>query len=76
MNSNGDASTRTNRNSLSMVTINAVEKHRLKNKFKTMLALGGKKAGKGKGLYDETKYRKEKEHSKRFLYRKSSSLKS
>ena len=41
---------RGNGNNLSMASISAVGKHRMRNKFKTMLALGGKKAGKGKGL--------------------------
>lgn len=41
--------TRANGNNLSMVSINSANKHRMRNRFKTMLALGGKKAGKGKG---------------------------
>ena len=49
---NGDGSTgvRANGNNLSMVGMNMADKHRLRHKCKPMLALGGKKAGKGKGF--------------------------
>lgn len=48
MDASGDATTgsRSNGNNLSIVGINAAEKHRMRNKYKSMLALGGKKPGK------------------------------
>ena len=56
--SNGGSSTpgrSNNRSNMSMVALNAQEKQRMRSKFKAMLALGGKKAGKGKGQQDERK---------------------
>jgi len=51
---NGSTSTpsRSNRTNLSIVSLGSAGKHQLNRKSKTMLALGGKKAGKGKGSLD------------------------
>ena len=48
---NGNTSTpsRVNRSNLSIVSMGSAGKHRIQRKNKGMLALGGKKAGKGKG---------------------------
>ena len=50
---NGNASTpsRSNGNNLSIVSMGSVGKHQMSKKTKAMLALGGKRAGKGKGLF-------------------------
>ncbi|CAF4554468.1 unnamed protein product, partial [Rotaria magnacalcarata] len=45
----GDISVQTGPNGSILPIIN-MEKHRLSRKTKAMLALGGKKAGKGKGI--------------------------
>jgi hypothetical protein len=52
---NGNTSTQigTNGNNLSIVSIGSGGKHRMRRKTKAMLALGGKKAGKGKGWLDK-----------------------
>ena len=51
---NGSVSTlsRSHGNSISIVSMSAIGKHQMNRKSKEMLALGGKKAGKGKGLLD------------------------
>lgn len=51
MDANGNTSTpsRANRNNLSIVSMGSASKHQMQRKAKAMLALGGKKAGKGKG---------------------------
>jgi hypothetical protein len=46
---NGDLSTQTGPNGSILPVLN-MNKHRMHRKSKTMLALGGKKAGKGKGF--------------------------
>ncbi|CAF0947051.1 unnamed protein product [Rotaria sp. Silwood1] len=52
---NGDISTQTGHNGNILPIIN-MDKHRLNRKSKTMLALGGKKAGKGKELKNREYY--------------------
>jgi hypothetical protein len=56
---NGNTSTpsRSNRNNLSIVSMGSAGKHHMNRKSKGMLALGGKKAGKGKGSLDILVYR-------------------
>jgi hypothetical protein len=51
VNSTGNLSTpsRSNRNNLSIISMGSAGKHQMSRKAKNMLALGGKKAGKGKG---------------------------
>jgi hypothetical protein len=53
---NGNTSTpsRSNRNNLSIVSMGSAGKHHMNRKSKGMLALGGKKAGKGKGSLDNS----------------------
>ena len=55
---NGNTSTpsRTNGNNLSIVSIGSTRKHPMNRKSKGMLALGGKKAGKGKGSLNTKVY--------------------
>jgi hypothetical protein len=55
---NGNASipSRSNGNNISIVSIGSVRKHHMNRKSKGMLALGGKKPGKGKGLLDKSFY--------------------
>ena len=50
---NGDLSTATGPNGSILPIVN-MDKHRFHRKSKSMLALGGKKAGKGKGSYEMT----------------------
>jgi hypothetical protein len=52
---NGNTSTpsRTNGNNLSIVSMGSGRKHQMNRKSKGMLALGGKKPGKGKGKLDQ-----------------------
>ncbi len=59
MDTNGNTSTpsRSNRNNLSIVSMGSAGKHHINRKSKGMLALGGKKAGKGKGSLDNLVYR-------------------
>jgi hypothetical protein len=56
-NGNTSIPSRSNRNNLSIVSMGSAGKHQLNRKSKGMLALGGKKAGKGKGSLDELVYR-------------------
>jgi hypothetical protein len=51
---NGSTSTpsRSNRNNLSIISMGSARKHQMSRKAKGMLALGGKKAGKGKGIFN------------------------
>jgi hypothetical protein len=49
-NGNTSALTRSHGTNLSIVSMGSTGKHQMSRKAKGMLALGGKKAGKGKGL--------------------------
>jgi hypothetical protein len=55
---NGSTSTpsRSNRNNLSIISMGSARKHQMSRKAKGMLALGGKKAGKGKELKNRDYY--------------------
>jgi hypothetical protein len=55
-NGNTSIPSRSNGNNLSIVSIGSVRKHHMNRKSKGMLALGGKKPGKGKGLLDKSFY--------------------